>query len=74
MHSKFRSILKELPGTRISFEQNESVVLKVYIDANYAWSIVNCERSLVTWKNEKEIVTSQFSVKVEFKAVVTQGI
>lgn len=75
--------LEGTPGSRILFKRNENATLDVYIDANYAGSIVDMRsitrcrtflgRSLATWRSKKQSVVARSSVEAEFQTMA-QGI
>ena len=75
--------LKASPGKGFLFKKGENLSMKVYIDADYARSIVDRRSTtgycmflggnLVTWRSKKQNVVARSSSEAKFKAMA-QGV
>lgn len=71
--------LKETSGKEIILKKKNGLFLEVYIDANYAVSLVHIrftsgyciflKGNLVTWRNKKQNIVNRSSEESEFKAM-----
>jgi len=74
--NKILLYLKKSPGRGLMFKRNEKLILEVYIDANYAGSIIDRKSTsgyyiflggnLVTWRRKKQNVVARSNAEVEF--------